>query len=188
MRIKVLAIAAAFVLGGLCPLGWFAARPDRGHAVTPPGRPVWNEVAWPFLMDQWGKGKAFQCKPADCGTEVNLYLRAKIGFCNCTTGVSDDDELSRVGDIGIIGGNVSPLAPGRAITVASMKGRSRPYVVAKTFPSAESALEMALNEHCDAVVATVIVARGAAAPLEQPALDFLASDVALRWAERTLGL
>jgi hypothetical protein len=69
-----------------------------------------------------------------------------------------------------------------------MKGRSRPYTVAKSFPPAESALEMALNEHCDAVVATVIVARGAAAPLEQPALDFLASDVALRWAERTLGL
>ena len=54
--------------------------------------------------------------------------------------------------------------------------------------AAESALEMALNEHCDAVVATVIVARGAAVPLEQPALDFLAGDVALRWAERTLGL
>ena len=188
MRVKLLALAAAFVLGGLCPLAWFAARPDRGHAVPPPGKPVWNEVAWPFLMDQWGKGKAFQCKPADCGTEVNLYLRAKIGFCNCTTGVSDDDELSRVGDIGIIGGNVSPLTPGRPVAVAWMKGRSRPYAVTKTFPPAESALEMALNEHCDAVVATVIVARGAAAPLEQPALDFLASDVVLRWAERTLGL
>ena len=77
---------------------------------------------------------------------------------------------------------------GRAVTVAWMKGRSRPYAAAKTFPQAESALEMALNEHCDAVVATVIVARGAAAALEQPALDFLASDVVLRWAERTLGL
>ena len=188
MRKRVLAIAAAFVLGGLCPLAWFAARPDKGNAVTPPGKPVWSEVEAAFLIDHWGKGKAFQCKAADCGTEVNLYLRAKIGFCNCTTGVSDDDELSRVGDIGIIGGDVSPLASGRAVTVAWMKGRSRPYAVAKTFPAAQSALEMALNEHCDAVVATVIVARGAAAPLEQPALDFLASDVALRWAERTLGL
>jgi hypothetical protein len=188
MRKSALAIAAAFLLGGLCPLAWFAARPDKGNAVTPPGKPVWSEVEWPFLMDQWGKGKAFQCKAADCGTEVNLYLRAKIGFCNCTTGVSDDDELSRVGDIGLIGGNVSPLASGRAVTVAWMKGRSRPYAVAKTFPAAQSALELALNEHCDAVVATVVVARGQAAALEQPALDFLASDVVLRWAERTLGL
>jgi hypothetical protein len=94
----------------------------------------------------------------------------------------------RVGDIGVIGGDVSPLAPGRAVTVAWMKGRSRPYAVAKSFPLAESALEMALNEHCDAVVATVTVTRGAAAALEQPALDFLSSGVVLRWAERTLGL
>jgi len=190
MRKTVLTLVAAFVVGSLCvPLAWFiAGQAERAAAVTPPGKPVWSEVEWPFLMDQWGKGKAFQCKAADCGTEVNLYLRAKIGFCNCTTGVSDDDELSRVGDIGIIGGKVSPLAPGRPVTVAWMKGRIRPYAVAKTFPDAESALEMALNEHCDAVVATVIVARGTAAPLEQPALDFLAGDVALRWAERTLGL
>jgi hypothetical protein len=192
MRKTVLAVVAAFVLGGICvPLAWFiAGRAERAAAVgvTPPGRPVWSEVEWPFLMDQWGKGKAFQCKAADCGTDVNLYLRAKIGFCNCTTGVSDDDELSRVGDIAIIGGNVAPLAPGRAVTVAWMNGRSRPYAVAKSFPPAESALELALNEHCDAVVATVIVARGQAAVLEQPALDFLASDVVLRWAERTLGL
>jgi hypothetical protein len=192
MRKTALAVVAAFVLGGLCvPLVWFiAGRAERAAAVgvTPPGRPVWSEVEWPFLMDQWGKGKAFRCKAADCGTDVDLYLRAKIGFCNCTTGVSDDDELSRVGDIGIIGGNVAPLAPGRAVTVAWMKGRSRPYAVSKSSPPAETALEMALNEHCDAVVATVIVARGRAAALEQPALDFLASDVVLRWAERTLGL
>jgi hypothetical protein len=190
MRKTILAVAAAFVLGVLCvPLVWFAAgRSERAGAVTPPGRPVWTEVEWPFLMDQWGKGKAFQCKPADCGTEVNVYLRAKIGFCNCTTGVSDDDELSRVGDIAIIGGQVSPLAPGRAVTVAWMKGRSRPYAVVKSFPPAESALEMALNEHCDAVVATVVVNRGQASAMEQPAIDFLSSDTVLRWAERTLGL
>lgn len=188
MRKTVIPIAAAFVLGGLCPLAWFAARPERSSAVTPPGRPAWTEVEWPFLMDQWGKGKAFQCKAADCGTEVNLYVRAKIGFCNCTTGVSDDDELSRVGDIAIIGGQVAPIAPGRAVTVAWMKGRSRPYAVDKTFPQAESALEMALNEHCDAVVATVVVNRGEARAMEQPALNFLSSDVVLRWAEHTLGL
>jgi len=34
----------------------------------------------------------------------------------------------------------------------------------------------------------VIVGHGAAAAMEQPTLDFLASDVVLRWAERTLGL
>jgi hypothetical protein len=190
MRKTVIAVAAAFMLGGVCvPLVWFAvARSERAAAVAPPGRPVWTEARWPFPIDQWGEGKAFQCKPADCGTEVNLYLRAKIGFCNCTTGVADDEELERVGDIALIGGQASALAPGRAVTIAWMKGRSRPYVVAKSFPPAESALEMALNEHCDAIVATVVVGRGQPAAMEQPAIDFLNSDMVLRWAARTLGL
>ena len=30
MGIKAVAIAAAFVLGSLCPLAWFAARPKPG--------------------------------------------------------------------------------------------------------------------------------------------------------------
>jgi hypothetical protein len=190
MRKTITAVAAAFVLGGLCvALVWFAAgRSERAAVVTPPGRPVWTEVQWPFPMDQWGKGKAFQCKPADCGTEVNLYLRAKIGFCNCTTGVADDDELERVGDIALIGGETAALAPGRAIAVAWMKGRSRPYAVAKSFPAAESALALAINEHCDAIVATLVMGRGQPAAMEQPAIEFLNSDVVLRWAERTLGL
>ena len=67
------------------------------------GQPAWTEVAWPFPIDQWGKGKAFRCKAADCGTEVNLYIRAKIGFCNCTTGVADDDELDRISDFDLLG-------------------------------------------------------------------------------------
>ena len=33
MGIKAVAIAAAFVLGSLCPLAWFAARPKPGNVV-----------------------------------------------------------------------------------------------------------------------------------------------------------
>src|SRR5262249_37847779 len=63
---------------------------------------AWTEIRWPFLLDQWGRGKAYRCAAADCGTEVKLYVRAKIGFCNCQTGVSDDAELERVGDLEIL--------------------------------------------------------------------------------------
>jgi hypothetical protein len=190
MRKPAIAAAAAFAAGALAvALAWLVAdRSDRAAAVATPSRPAWSEVEWPFPMDQWGKGKAFRCHPADCGSEVNLYLRAKIGFCNCTTGVADDDELARVGDIALIGGRADPLAPGRAIAVRWMKGRSRPYAVAAPLPSAGSALEMAINEHCDAIVATVVMGRGDPTAMEQPAIDFLNSDTVLRWAERTLGL
>jgi hypothetical protein len=57
--------------------------------------PVWTEAAWPFPIDQWGQGWAYQCKASDCGVDVNLYLRPKIGFCNCQTGVADDGEKRR---------------------------------------------------------------------------------------------
>jgi hypothetical protein len=47
---------------------------------------------------KWGIGRAFVCTPADCGTEVKVYLRPKNGFCNCSPGDIDDEELDRVGD------------------------------------------------------------------------------------------
>ncbi|HWN50962.1 MAG TPA: hypothetical protein VNO18_14270 [Xanthobacteraceae bacterium] len=79
-------------------------------------RPVWTEATWPFPIDQWGEGWAFQCKAADCGIDVNLYLRPKIGFCNCQTGVADDEELDRVSDVDLVGSR-SALGPGRPIMV-----------------------------------------------------------------------
>jgi hypothetical protein len=47
----------------------------------------WSEEKWPFLIDQWGTGQAFGCAADRCGREVQLYLRAKIGFCRCDGGV-----------------------------------------------------------------------------------------------------
>ena len=102
-RSAVIAASIAFGLGGL--VGAFALLapllPERSRAVATPSHPDWTEVQWPFPMDEWGKGKAFRCNATDCGAEVNLYIRAKIGFCNCTTGVSDDDELNRLSDFSI---------------------------------------------------------------------------------------
>jgi hypothetical protein len=33
--------------------------------------PAWTEFKWPFPVDQWGIGRAFVCKPAECGVEVS---------------------------------------------------------------------------------------------------------------------
>jgi hypothetical protein len=87
-----LALALAAALAG-ASAGYFALvapRPaGRVTGDTSAARPVWAEVRWPFPIDQWGTGRAFVCKAADCGTEVSLYLRAKLGSCNCTTGVAE---------------------------------------------------------------------------------------------------
>jgi hypothetical protein len=151
--------------------------------------PVFTESKWPFPIDEWGEGWAYQCKAADCGTEVNLYLRPKIGFCNCQTGVADDAELDRVSDLDLIGGGRMALDPGEPITVQGMKGRSRAYKVAAS-PKAEfakSALSLAFNNRCDVVVATVMAGDQPLAQ-EQAVLDFLNGELMHKWTEQMLGL
>src|SRR5438552_17378747 len=92
------AILVAGVGAGLAGLPAADAATIGGAPQREPARQtMWTEVKWPFPLDQWGIGRAFRCPAEACGSEVNLYLRAKIGFCNCTTGVSDDEELDRVG-------------------------------------------------------------------------------------------
>jgi hypothetical protein len=180
--LTVASIALVAVIGGSAV--FLGAKPseDKGRKAS---QPVWTEAAWPFPIDQWGQGWAYQCKAADCGVDVNLYLRPKIGFCNCQTGVADDAELDRVGDLDLVGGEGSALGPGRPITVHFMKGRSRGYRVAAA--SAKSVLSLAFNNRCDVIVATVVAAD---APLahEQAVLEFLNGEVMLHWAEQVLGL
>jgi hypothetical protein len=171
------------VLGGAAV--FLAAKPPADTHRVSSDRPVWTEAAWPFPIDQWGEGWAFQCKAADCGIDVNLYLRPKIGFCNCQTGVADDAELDRVSDVELVGSERSALGPGRPITVHWMKGRSRGYTVGA--PSAKPVLSLAFNNRCDVIVATV-VAGDAPVAQEQAVLEFLNGDLVLRWAEVVLGL
>jgi hypothetical protein len=147
--------------------------------------PVWTEVAWPFPVDQWGRGKAFRCKAADCGAEVHLYLRAKIGSCNCVTGISDDAELDRMSDFDLIG-EASPLGTGRQVNVGRMQGRSRVYALGK--PAGKTAISVAFNDRCDMVVATAVVSRDRPESIEPGVLSFLNSETVLRWAEVTLGI
>ena len=185
---KRIVTAAAVVLvaaiGGYAV--FLAAKPAADtHRMSARGEPVWTEAAWPFPIEQWGSGWAYQCKAADCGIDVNLYLRPKIGFCNCQTGVADDEELDRVGDVDIIGSERSALGPGRPIAVQWMKGRSRGYTVGA--PSARSVLSLAFNNRCDVIVATVVAGDEPVAQ-EQAVLEFLNGDLVLHWAEAVLGL
>jgi hypothetical protein len=149
---------------------------------------IWTEVDWPFRMDQWGFGRAFACAAAHCGADVDLYLRAKVGFCNCAAGVSDDDEIDRVGDIELIEGTKVALAPGHAVTVGFMHGRVRPFRVDNRFAPTQAELAIALNNKCDAVVATVVGSEGLTHVQEQAALAFLGDEKVQNWAKDTTGL
>jgi hypothetical protein len=149
----------------------FAAPRSGGEAV------LWREISWPFPRDGWPAGRAFRCE--SCGG-IELYVRPKIGFCNCTTGVADDDEVDRVADLDLISARFSPREAGRAVHVAGLAGRSRVYDLAMPDGARHAAVGIALSQHCDLLVA---VAQGSAAPaeLQRAAFDTLGSRELHRW-------
>ena len=185
MKVRSVRTVAAISLGSAlaASLLWFYL-PRHAPAA---GTPVWKEVSWPFPNDPWGKGKSFRCKSANCGVEVTLHLRAKLGFCNCTTGVADDDDIDRMGDTVLLG-EVSPLGAGRAISVASMKGRSRAYILDSRGASGKAVVSVVYNERCDMIAATAVIEHNRPESIEASVLEFLSSGPAMRWAEVTLGL
>ena len=188
---KIFAFTIGAALGLSGAVGTFAllaGNPGDGVSALSPPHPVWSEVQWPFPMDQWGRGRAFQCKPADCGTEVNIYLRAKLGSCNCTTGVADDEELDRMSDLDLAGGEVTPLGAGRPITIAWMKGRSRAYTLTARNPPGKTAISVAFNDRCDMIVATAVLPHDRPATIEPGVIAFLNSRTVLHWAEVALGI
>ena len=189
-RSAVIAAALGLSLGALAGLSAFFAWPMlvSSEALTPPSHPKFAEVRWPFPVDEWGAGKAYRCGAADCGVEVNVYVRAKIGFCNCTTGVSDDNELDRLSDFNLMGDKPAVLGPGHEIKIAWMKGRSRAYSVVEPYRAPGSVLAIAFNDRCDAIVATATVAHDRPATIEPSVIDLLNSEAVVHWAEVTLGL
>jgi hypothetical protein len=171
-KVTAIAIIAASLVSVLAAaLAWFGL-PQRASATV--SGLAWTEVAWPFPIDQWGKGKAFRCKAADCGAEVNIYLRAKLGFCNCTTGVADDEDLDRMGDVVLVG-EASPLGAGRPISIARMKGRKK-------------VISVVFNERCDMIAATAVFGHDRSEATEPSVIEFLNGNTVMRWAEITLGL
>ena len=184
-------LVAAFGLGGA--VGAFALFVGNPVAERPPSalsarQPVWAEVPWPFPIDQWGRGKAFQCKAGDCGAEVKVYLRAKLASCNCEIGVADDAELDRMSDFELVGSEVVPLGEGRPIQVGHMQGRSRAYMLAARNAPGKVALSVAFNDRCDMVVATAVLPYDRPTMVEAAVMTFLNSRTVLGWAEVSLGL
>jgi hypothetical protein len=158
------------------------------HAPLPsPDAAAWTEAKWPFLLDQWGTGKAFTCAPADCGAKVEVYVRPKIGFCNFLIGVSDDAELERVADTDLVSPKTRPIGDSQPVSIGWMKGLARPYAVSDG-ETTEALLSVAYNSECDVVVAVATLGDGDPAVVAPKLVAFLGSEPMLHWARRELGL
>src|SRR3954469_24356204 len=128
----------------ICTLSGVAAYVGARPAVA-----GWREIAWPFPRDGWPAGRAFRCDTALCRGEVELYVRPKIGFCNCDSGVADDDEVDRVADLDLISERFNADQPGRAVQLAEMSGRVRSYSVQMPDGSRRAAIGIAVSRRCD---------------------------------------
>jgi hypothetical protein len=174
----------SILAAGVLAVSVLSAVAAVGVAIQPNDKSSWQEIAWPYPRDGWPAGRAFRC--VSCGGEVELYVRPKIGFCNCDTGVADDDEVDRVADLDLISERFSPLAAGKVVRVDEMSGRTRAYDLAMTGSVHHTAIGIALSHRCDLLVA---VARGSTEPatLERAALDYLSSREMHRWMVAALG-
>jgi hypothetical protein len=145
----------------------------------------WHEIAWPFPRDGWPNGRAFRCDASACGEQVELYVRPKIGFCNCDTGVADDYEVDRVADLDLMSQRFVPQQAGEVIRISDMTGRARSYDLKMIDGSDHTAVGFALSHRCDLMVA-VAQGRGTAAVVQRVAAEFLASDDMTHWMSAAL--
>jgi hypothetical protein len=148
---------------------------------------MWQETGWPFGRDAWPPGRAFRCIAPDCGEGAEVYVRPKLGFCNCALGVADDEEVDRVTDLDLISGRFRPLAAGNPVHVAGLAGRSRAYTLEMPDGEVRIAAAIALSRGCDALVAITKGKSGEAPRLERAALDLLSSKALRAWIDTSLG-
>jgi hypothetical protein len=109
-----------------------------------------------------------------------VYVRPKIGFCNCERGVADDDEVDRVADLDLISERFVPIAQGKVIRVAEMPGRIRAYDLRISDGSRHAAVGIAVSRRCDLLVAAA-KGTGDASGVQRVALDFLGSKDMAQW-------
>jgi hypothetical protein len=144
----------------------------------------WQETAWPYPRDGWPAGRTFRC--VSCATTIEIDVRPKIGFCNCDTGVADDDEVDRVADLDLISERFAPRAAGKVVRIADMTGRARAYDLWTGGGAHRTAIGIALSHRCDLLVA-VIRGEGEARALERAALAFLEAQEMHHWMMAALG-
>ena len=99
-----------------------------------------------------------------------------------------DEELERLSDFDLLGKELLPLDAGRPIMIGWMSGRSRAYKLTARHPPGKSAISIAFNDGCDAVVATVVLPHDRPEKFEPNVVEFLNGNSVLSWTKVTLGL
>jgi hypothetical protein len=173
-------VALAVGLAGL--LAGDVSATGGGTSASAPDRVTWRETAWPFLRDQWGKGRAWLCEGPGCGAGARLYVRSKVGFCDCFNHVDDDDDIDRLADFDLIGNDrVVPLGAGRKLTVANNPARSRTFRLEGT-GRAKQVLAVVVAVDCGARVTILVSSRDGTPQIEAAVVAVVGDQDLLRVA------
>jgi hypothetical protein len=174
MRRAATILAAVIAFGVLSGVAAYQAGPPQTASPA-----HWQEIAWPFPRDGWPAGRAFRCQGDGCdGAE--LYVRAKLGFCNCDRGVADDDEVDRVADLDLISPRFAASAPGEPVRLGDMQGRARRYDLDMPDGARHAATGIAVSRRCDLLVA-VMQGGSEATSAQRAALAFLETQAMKAW-------
>jgi hypothetical protein len=190
-RFEIGLVLAGAIAGVLAVLAYvIAIRPPEAALLSIDPSSGWRETVWPLRRDPWWPSKSFTCAKAACGAKLDLYLRVKVGFCDCARGIADDPELERISDFLELASRIHANSAGKKLDAIGLKGRSRPYTMVATGPEQlrRDAMLLGLNSGCDAVVATAIHDGGAPSEVEAAMVAFLARTEVLRWTRTALGL
>jgi hypothetical protein len=146
----------------------------------------WHEIAWPFSRDAWPAGRAFRCDGGGC-RGVEVYVRPKLGFCNCATGVSGDSEVDAVTDLDMLSEDFVPVRPGQPVTIAGMAGRQRDYTLRLAGGKTVPANGVAISRKCDVVVAASQGQSAGSPDAKRAIARLLETEGVLAWLNGLLG-
>ena len=177
MKRRTTLIAAAVCLSATAVAAHYRPRPAAADA-----RPVWHEARWTPPIDNWGTGMAFACDNTGCPGGVKLFARTKVGFCNCFSGVADDDEIDRIGDVDLHGDTYAPDSPGVITAIGDLKGRKRIFRIGNRLVGATHVLSIVVATDCKAVVATMVSSAPITDAEESSAVAVLGEKPFQQWA------
>jgi hypothetical protein len=147
----------------------------------------WQEIAWPFPRDAWPAGRAFYCGSAECGGPIEAYVRPKLGFCNCATGVSGDAEVDGVADLDMITPDFVPSGDGAPVALGGMAGRARTYTLRLPDGAQRPGAGFAVSRRCDLVVVATQGAAAGSAAAARGVAGLIGSQNVLDWINARLG-
>ena len=169
------AVAAAIV-AGTAVAAHLVTQPSPGHAQV-----AWAESSWDMPLDNWGEGRAWRATAPD-GAQLRLFARTKSGFCNCFSGIANDDEIDRIGDVDLHGDDFSPVAPGVVTSLGSLAGRKQLFQTSGHWTAGRFVLSIVAATGCKAVVATIVSGETIPPEAEATAVALLTGEEFRRWA------